>query len=70
MTLFIKMITKKTWLYVIIFLTFINTYVEVVLADELAVGDAQVTNVNKNVDYPGNYEDVSISFSYLNFKKF
>lgn len=61
--------TKKTWLYIIILLVFINTYVEVVLADELAVGDAQVTSVNKNVDYPGNYEDVSIYFSYLNLKK-
>lgn len=48
--------------YFIFLLCVVNIYCDQVLADEKAVGAAQITDVNKNVDYPGNYEDVSYVF--------
>lgn len=64
-TLFNKMIPKKLCICLIILLFVVNTFSLQVLPEEEANSASRVTTVNKNVDSPGNYEDVSTVFKKL-----
>lgn len=60
--------------FLVAFVVITSTF-EVILAEEEAVAAAHSTSVNKNVDYPGNYEDVGGDFKkpgsfFYRFKQF
>lgn len=54
-----KMMRSNLFFYCVSLFIVINIYSELVLAEEDQVAGLHATSINKNVDYPGNYEDVS-----------